>query len=93
MRDDNMLVYEFDSITDKDGIDKINKEMHANPVSISILMVGRSAILSYTDASLDLITSKVESIFIHNNNIKITTKNTEYWLKPYIKEVLNDETD
>jgi len=84
------LVYEFDSVTDLDGNDIMSLEYgtsYCNPVFIKQLSVGRSARLIYTDKdTYGVITSTVESIIIWDNSINFITQNTNYWLKPYIRE-------
>lgn len=84
------LVYEFDSVTDKEGNNKLSLEYgtdYCNPVFIIDVGVGRGARFTYSDKQTHgFLTSKVESIRIWENCINIVTQNTDYWLKPYIRE-------
>lgn len=80
------LIYEFESVKDREGNDKRIKGKHTNPVHILRAMIGKRAMFAYVDVNDCLITSEVESMIIILNHITITTKNTEYTLKPYIRE-------
>lgn len=81
------LIYEFDSVTDRNGKSKMNKYEHTNPVFIHFLTIGKGAKLVYIDKPTHgIMTSPVEEIMVFENSISIITANTEYWLKPYIRE-------
>lgn len=81
------LIYEFQSVTDKNGKDILTKELHANPVHLMSVVIGKKAILQYVDKQNDgIVTSKVEEMQIHLDHIRITTENTTYWLEPHIRK-------
>lgn len=81
------LVYEFQSVTDKEGNNVMNKEQHANPVYIQAMVVSKGAYLVSVDEPNHVLrTSIVEDIAIFGNTIEITTKNTVYVLEPHIRE-------
>lgn len=80
-------VYKIDGVYDKDRNKKENQYI-GERWFIKYMGVGISAVLIDFD-SIDrvLTTSEVESVQILDNAIKFVTKNTEYWLKPYVEEV------
>ena len=84
------LAYEFDSVTDREGNNKLSLEYgtdYCNPVFLMDVGLGRPASFIYSDKQTHgIITSIVESIRIWENSINIVTQNTDYWLKPYIRE-------
>ena len=81
------LVYEFDSVTDKQGNDKRVQGKHTNPVRIARVKVGSGALLDYVDIDKHLSTSKVEEVKIFLEHVHIVTANTIYVLRPHIREV------
>lgn len=82
------LMYEFDGVVDKETEENklVLGSRYTNPVNIIWLVVGRGAVLQYADVDSGFTTSKVEHIFIHEDQIHFITRNTKYWLKPYIRE-------
>jgi len=81
------LVYQIESTNDRLGNKKeIPNEWKLQQYIIYSLSVGHSAMLPYADNSgRGLRTSTVEDISMFNNKIKITTRNTVYYLKPILR--------
>ena len=79
--------YKIDGVYDRDGNQKDNK-YRINRWFIKAIGVGTNAyLIDIDDLALSFVTSKVEDIKVLDNHIKITTKNSEYWLKPYAQGV------
>ena len=81
------LVYKIDSTNDREGNLKSIPTSWSEPeYFIYVAHVGRSAILiDNDDENMTIRTSTIEDITIWENGIKLTTRNTVYYLKPVIK--------
>lgn len=80
------LVYNIDSVSDKNGGKKSIPSDWYRDYFIFVATVGRSAILvDENDTNMTLTTSTVQEISLWENGVKITTRNTVYYLKPVVK--------
>lgn len=81
------LVYQIDGVLDRDGNKKeIPSEWLSQRYSLDIVVEGRSAFLGWVGGSgKGLQTSTVKQVFIHENTVVITTRNTVYYMKPIIE--------
>jgi hypothetical protein len=94
MESDSMLklIYKIDSTSNREGGKKeIPAEWKEQEYFIHRAFVGSSARLVFVDElnehdAMGLSTSTLEEISIWENGIKLTTKNTVYYLKPVVKE-------
>lgn len=81
------VFYEFESVVDKEtNQSKINNDMYKKPVQIYFLKLGAGCILTVNNYT-SINTTKVESMHIIYSHIHIETMNTEYILKPVIREL------
>lgn len=87
MNDAHKIIYQIDSCCDREDREKeIPADIKFGRYFLHFVLTGRSAILVNINNNKTLTTSAVEQVFIWENGIKLTTKNTIYYLKPYICE-------
>jgi len=89
MMEDMQIIYRIDSVSDREGNKKeIPSEWQHKRYSLDIVLEGRSAFLGWIDhGHKGIQTSTVEKVFIHGNTVIITTRNTVYYMKPYVEAV------
>lgn len=77
------VVYAIESATDRNGDLKDLPEAWTSELYMtSLVQVGRGAMLGMVkNPAKHLATSTVESFYLHDNNLVITTRNTVYYLK------------
>ncbi|UGO46224.1 hypothetical protein PQE74_gp141 [Bacillus phage vB_BanS_Chewbecca] len=85
------IVWRITSVTDKNEV-AVNSEAVKERMSKRYFMYcaleGRSAILTNVDNQREALkTSTVEELFLFEDSIRITTKNSVYWLRQSIEDV------
>lgn len=81
------LTYRIESMYDREGNKIVNERRQAREYIVGSMLIGSSAILVNANRLEEFLkTSTVEDIFIQENTIKLVTKNTEYWLTPFVKD-------
>lgn len=85
------IVWKISSVTDKNEV-SIDNEAVRERMSKRYFMYcateGRSAVLINVDNQREALqTSTVEGLFVFEDSMKITTRNSVYWLKQSIEDV------
>ncbi|UGO47983.1 hypothetical protein PQE72_gp169 [Bacillus phage vB_BanS_Skywalker] len=85
------IVWKITSVTDKNEVAVDNADVRqrmSKRYLMYVAVVGRSAILLNADNSREALqTSTVEELFLFEDSMKITTRNSVYWLKQSIEDV------
>jgi len=85
------LIWKIESISDKNEKileDEVSKERMKPRYWLHSAMEGRSAYLVNIDKQNEVLqTSTIEQLFVFGDAVKITTRNSVYWLKQHIEDV------